>query len=116
MKQSVKSVVMLLVVCGVIALSLAVTNYITSPIIAQKEAELIKESLLVVMPDGGEFKELDISSAQLPKPLPKHTPLQTAVTFSSSKQRAIPRDLSFSAVYIRTVPSAVRPAFPRTRP
>ena len=29
--------------------------------------ELIKESLLVVMPDGGEFKELDISSAQLPE-------------------------------------------------
>lgn len=67
MKQSVKSVVMLLVVCGVIALSLAVTNYITSPIIAQKESELIKESLLVVMPDGGEFTELDISSAQLPE-------------------------------------------------
>ena len=67
MKKSIKSVLMLLVVCSVIALSLAVTNYITAPIIAEKEAELIKESLLVVMPDGGEFDELDISDYALPK-------------------------------------------------
>ncbi len=66
MKGSVKSVVALTVICAVLAVILAVTNGITAPIIEENEKKAANEALLVVMPDGKDFEEVDVSSLELP--------------------------------------------------
>ncbi len=66
MKSSIKSVVALTVICAVLVSILAVTNYITSPIIEENERKEANAALLVVMPDGEDFEEMDISSIELP--------------------------------------------------
>ncbi len=71
MKKYIKSVLALTLVCGVMAVILAVTNSVTSSIIEEKEREAAKEALLVVMPDGETFEELDISSLNLPESVQK---------------------------------------------
>lgn len=65
--KSLKSIAALASVCAVVAIMLAVTNYFTAPIIAKKEAQAVQESLLLVMPNGENFEEMDISSLSLPK-------------------------------------------------
>lgn len=59
MKDSVKSIVVLLVICLVASAVLATVNSFTSPLIEKSENEKVKKSLLVVMPGGENFKELD---------------------------------------------------------
>ena len=66
MKNSIKSIVVLICICTVVSLSLAVTNYITAPIIEENANAAANENLLVVMPNGGNFEKMDISSYTLP--------------------------------------------------
>ncbi len=65
MKQ-IKSVIVLVCICAVISLALAVTNFVTAPIIEQNQNAAANEALLEVMPDGKDFKEMDISIFTLP--------------------------------------------------
>ena len=66
MKKSMKSIIVLVCICAVMALLLAVTNEITAPIIKENQNAAANEALLVVMPDGKDFKKLDISAYKLP--------------------------------------------------
>ena len=66
MIQNVKSVGVLVAICSVIALLLAGTNALTAPIIAKNSAAAANEALLVVMPDGTGFEQVDLSTYELP--------------------------------------------------
>lgn len=66
MKKHLKCVLALTLICAVVAVLMALTNYITAPIIAANQAAAANEALLVVMPEGGEFTELDITEYELP--------------------------------------------------
>lgn len=66
MKSMLKSVLSLTVICAVVALLMAATNFITEPVIKANEAAAANEALLVVMPNGSDFKPVDISTYTLP--------------------------------------------------
>lgn len=66
MKQHIRSVLTLVCICAAVALMLALTNYITAPIIAQNQNAAANEALLEVMPEGKNFQKMDISSYTLP--------------------------------------------------
>ncbi len=66
MKNAIKSVIALTVICAVLAVILAVTNSITAPIIEKNEKEAANRALLEVMPEGEDFHEVDVSSLELP--------------------------------------------------
>ncbi len=65
MKQF-KSVAVLVCICAVVSLMLAVTNFISAPIIEANQNAAANDALLVVMPDGKDFEKLDISGFTLP--------------------------------------------------
>ena len=71
MKQNIKSVVILVAICGVMALLLAGTNTITAPIIEKNSAAAANEALLQVMPEGLGFEEVDLSAYELPATVTK---------------------------------------------
>ncbi len=66
MKEYIKSVIALTVICAVLAVILAVTNGITAPIIKENENAAANEALLVVMPNGESFEAVDIAGYELP--------------------------------------------------
>lgn len=66
MKSILKSVLSLTVICAVVAVLMATTNFITEPVIKANEAAAANEALLVVMPNGSDFKPVDISTYTLP--------------------------------------------------
>ena len=66
MKKSVKSTLVLVAICAVMAILLAVTNAITAPIIQKNQEAAANEALLVVMPNGEGFEKMDISAYELP--------------------------------------------------
>lgn len=66
MSKSVKSTLVLVCICAAIALLLALTNFVTAPIIEQKQAEAANAALLEVMPNGKDFQKVDLSSYTLP--------------------------------------------------
>ncbi len=66
MKNNLKSVLSLTVICAVVAVLLAATNFITEPVIKANEAAAANEALLVVMPNGSDFQPVDISTYTLP--------------------------------------------------
>lgn len=66
MMKNIKSVGVLVAICGVIALLLAGTNAITAPIIAKNSAAAANQALLVVMPEGTGFEAADLSGYELP--------------------------------------------------
>lgn len=66
MNKSVKSTLVLLCICAAMAILLAVTNSITSPIIAENQAAAANQALLEVMPNGKDFQSVDLSSYTLP--------------------------------------------------
>ena len=66
MKKSVQSTVVLIAICAVMAILLALTNAVTAPIIKINQDNAANEALLVVMPDGEDFKPVDISGYTLP--------------------------------------------------
>ena len=69
MKKAVLNTLILVCICGVMALLLAVTNLITAPIIEANQQAAANEALLVVMPDG-EFDadaQIDLKDKGLPE-------------------------------------------------
>ena len=66
MRKHLKSVLALTVICSVIALLMAATNMLTSPIIEENEQAAANDSLLVVLPDGKDFEKMDLSAYTLP--------------------------------------------------
>ena len=66
MKNYIKSVGALTVICAVIAILLALTNSITAPIIEKNASAAANDALLIVLPDGEEFTSVDLSSYELP--------------------------------------------------
>ncbi len=67
MKQNIKSILSLTIICSVMALLLAVTNAITAPIIEEQEKAAVNAALKQVLPDGKNFKDVDLSGFNLPK-------------------------------------------------
>ncbi len=66
MKAYIKSLVALTVICAVMATLLAVTNYITAPVIEENEKAATNAALLEVLPDGKDFALVDLSAYELP--------------------------------------------------
>jgi len=66
MKKSIKSIVVLVCICATVSVLLALTNYITAPIIQKNEQNKINGALLEVLPEGGSFESVDISAYTLP--------------------------------------------------
>lgn len=58
MKDSVKSVVVITVICLVVALLLGVTNYFTSPVIEKGNEERTQEALCELI-EGGKFQKMN---------------------------------------------------------
>ena len=66
MKKQIKSVVALFSICAVIAMLLAATNVITAPMIKKNEDEAATKAMLEVLPNGEDFRAIDISKFNLP--------------------------------------------------
>lgn len=72
MKESIfknvyfKSVVVLTVICLVVSVILGAVNSVTAPIIEENKNNAANGALLVVMPEGKDFKELNISDYVFP--------------------------------------------------
>lgn len=66
MKQSLKSVLVLVCICAVMSAALAVTNSITAPIISSNQAAAASGALLEVYPGGGSFTLVNIADKGLP--------------------------------------------------
>ena len=67
MKNHIKTVLSLTLICAVVSLLLAVTNSITAPIIKEQENASVNEGLTEVLPDGEDFKAVDLSAFELPQ-------------------------------------------------
>ena len=61
-----KSVIVLVCICAMVAIMLAATNLLTSPIIKENEEAAAIKALHSVMPDGTDFQKIDISEYSLP--------------------------------------------------
>ncbi len=66
MKKHLKSVISLTSICAVIAILMAVTNYVTEPIIKEQENKSANEALVEVLPDGKDFAVFDVAEYTLP--------------------------------------------------
>ena len=66
MAKNIKNIAVLVCICVVITSLLAVTNYITAPIIEKNKSDSANEALLEVMPNGTGFESVDISKQTLP--------------------------------------------------
>jgi len=69
MNKYAKSVTVLFAICLVIAVLLAVVNFITAPIIEETKQKAIRESLQAVLPDVGE--DAEFKEYKLPDDAPK---------------------------------------------
>lgn len=67
MKKSVLSTVALVGICAVMAILLALTNFITAPIIEKNQEAAANAALLEVMPGGTGFEKVDFDASALPK-------------------------------------------------
>ena len=67
MKKSVLSTVALVGICAVMAILLALTNFITAPIIAENQNAAANAALLEVMTNGTGFEKVEFDAATLPK-------------------------------------------------
>lgn len=66
MKSQIKSVVVLTAICAVMALLMAATNSITAPMIKQNDQKEANASLVIVMPEGESFEEIEFDASTLP--------------------------------------------------
>ncbi len=66
MKNNIKSVISLTVICIVTSILLAITNKLTGPVIAKQEASAVNDALTVVLPNGEDFQSVDITKYKLP--------------------------------------------------
>ena len=67
MKKSLSSTIALVSICAVMAILLALTNYITAPIIKENQDAAANKALLEVMPSGEGFEKIDFDASALPK-------------------------------------------------
>ena len=68
MKNNIfQPILVLSTICIVVALLLSAINMITAPIIESAQNQAANEALLQVLPDGKNFKEIDLSSDNYPK-------------------------------------------------
>ncbi len=67
MKKAIKSTVVLVGICAVMAVLLALTNALTAPIIAQNQSAAANQALLQVMPNGQGFEKIEFDAQALPK-------------------------------------------------
>ena len=67
MKNNIKTVLSLTVICAVVSLLLALTNSITAPIIKEQESSAVSEGLKKDLPGGEDFKIIDLASYKLPE-------------------------------------------------
>ncbi len=67
MKKSVLSTLTLVGICAVMAILLALTNFITAPIIKQNQEAAANKALLEVMPNGEKFEKVEFDAETLPK-------------------------------------------------
>ncbi len=67
MKKQLKSVIAISVICAVVSVLMAVTNFITAPVIEEQQKAAANEALLVVMPEGKEFTSVDLAAYTLPE-------------------------------------------------
>ena len=65
-KFDLKPTLVLCAICVVMVALLAVVNMITAPIIAAQQNAAANEALLVVLPDGKNFEEINLADAGLP--------------------------------------------------
>ncbi|MBQ9979135.1 MAG: FMN-binding protein [Clostridia bacterium] len=66
MKKHLSSVLTLFIICAVVSVALAAVNGITAPIILDRQNQAAAGALLEVMPDGGTFEKVDLSTYELP--------------------------------------------------
>ncbi len=66
MIKHLKSVLSLTVICGMVAVLLAITNSVTAPVIEKNAASAANEALLIVLPSGEEFTSVDLTAYELP--------------------------------------------------
>ena len=66
MNKNVRSILTLFAICALVALMLAVTNFITAPIIAENEEKAFAQSMLEMLPEGRGFEKVDVSGYDLP--------------------------------------------------
>ena len=66
MKKHLKSILTLFLICAIVSVALAVCYGITDPIIKQQQAAAASGALLEVMPNGGTFEKVDLSTYDLP--------------------------------------------------
>ena len=66
MNKHMKSVISLTAICAAVSLLLAVTNYVTAPIIEKQQSAAANEALYQVMPDGEDFQAVDLTKYELP--------------------------------------------------
>ncbi|MBQ6848411.1 MAG: FMN-binding protein [Clostridia bacterium] len=67
MKNHIKNVLSLALICAVVALLLAITNSIAAPIIKEQEEAAVSSGLVEVLPNGEGFEALDLSEFTLPE-------------------------------------------------
>ncbi len=67
MNKAAKNILALSLISAIVAVLMAITNYITAPIIEKNQNQTQNAALLIVMPDATSFEELDLSSYELPK-------------------------------------------------
>lgn len=66
MNKNIKSVIVLTIICIVVGAMLAVTNFVTKPIIDESNRKKSVESCFEVMEDAEDFEEIDLASFDLP--------------------------------------------------
>lgn len=66
MKNNIKNLAVFVCICSVITLLLALTNFVTAPVIEQNQNAAANQALLEVMPAGKGFEVADISALTLP--------------------------------------------------
>ena len=66
MMKHLKSIFTLFIICAVVSVALAAVNGITAPIILERQNQAAAGALLEVMPEGGTFEAVDLSTYELP--------------------------------------------------
>lgn len=65
--KHLKSIISLTSICAVMAILLALTNYVTAPIIEEQKSAAANEALLIVYPNGEDFEAVDLTQNELPE-------------------------------------------------
>ena len=74
--EKLKSIIVLTVICLVVAALLALTNSVTAPIISTARAEKVERSLKTVLPDAGDFEEIEA--------LPENAPATVSAVYRAA--------------------------------